>query len=67
MQDFDGVVTTEELREVLSVMKDKLTEEKFLQIINRLDADKDGKITVAELTKYAEESEKENKEKKEKK
>mmetsp|Transcript_8442 Transcript_8442/g.11650 ORF Transcript_8442/g.11650 Transcript_8442/m.11650 type:complete len:597 (+) Transcript_8442:104-1894(+) len=63
-KDFDGVVSTEELREVLSVMKDKLTEEKFLQIINRLDADKDGKITVAELAKYAEESEKETNDKK---
>lgn len=48
-KDKDGVITVDELRHALSVLKEKPSEELIREIINRIDADKDGVITVKDI------------------
>lgn len=44
--DRDGTITVEELSGVVRILKDKYSEEEIQQIIESLDRDKDGKISV---------------------
>lgn len=48
-KDKDGVITVSELKDALSVLKEKPSEELIREIIERIDADKDGVITVKDI------------------
>ncbi|KAG2381760.1 hypothetical protein C9374_006144 [Naegleria lovaniensis] len=48
-KDKDGVITVDELRHALSVLKEKPSEDLIREIIDRIDADKDGVITVKDI------------------
>ncbi|PRP73832.1 hypothetical protein PROFUN_10202 [Planoprotostelium fungivorum] len=47
--DGDGVISTAELESAVAMLKDKVSAERCQELLNKYDADKDGKISLQEI------------------